>query len=132
MKMTNIEQMLLIMNSGAEKNIPNESKIHLLKDELEIYLSPFKFKVGDIITPRAISAIKGHGDPHIILEIEDFGKVLNGDPSENMWGSAPNIRVAVWHNGAIGMYWVESFHFERWENYEKNKKELKKIPNKNA
>ena len=81
-----------------------------------------RFKIGDIVTPRADANMKGDGDPHLVLETRraepDFGV---GGEGSCAFGCRYDMRVlSVPDNENVVAHWVESYTFELWTGDDKS------------
>ena len=83
------------------------------------------FALRDVVTPRANGTLRGHGEPHIVVEVRDCAEPVwvGAEQGEIGFGRRLDMRVvsAKVHpdanNGALTfvMYWVESTEFEKWQ-----------------
>lgn len=85
--------------------------------ELRNYVNDYRggrFKVGDLITPRACASLNGAGKPHIVLEVRKDSEPYFGGAEvvSNAFGRRLDIRVAsVSPYGRVVMHWAESVEF---------------------
>ena len=75
-----------------------------------------RFKIGDIVTPRADANTRGSGNPHLVLETRraepDFGV---GSEGSCAFGCRHDMRVfSIPDNENVVAHWVESYTFEIW------------------
>lgn len=87
-----------------------------------------RFKVGDLVTPTKGLAVKGAGEPHLIVEIVDSKPrsepidtaILAGSDTvhagSNAFGARMDMRVLTLAGGSgkIASWSVESWVFETW------------------
>lgn len=96
-------------------SISAEGQIARLLERLEVYKASCPFKVGDVVTPRADSSVKGAGLPHVVADIlEKPFYNFSGDFGSNAFGRRVDVRVICFHNGNILPHWCESWEFERY------------------
>ncbi|MCJ2015584.1 hypothetical protein [Methylobacterium sp. J-076] len=84
------------------------------------------FSVGDLVTPRANSAMKGAGEPHAVVEILDdtggrnsavFVRSAQISPEQtysNAYGRILNMRVIRSIDSHVAAHLVEAADFEAW------------------
>ena len=74
------------------------------------------FAVGDIVIPRKDASIRGHGSPHLVVDIlEDAHAIYRFDESHfgsNTFGACVNMRVIHVDDEKVVAHWVESADFE--------------------
>lgn len=77
------------------------------------------FRPGDLVTPVDNVNYKGHGDPHIVLEVRDCPEPLFyvGDANSSGFGHRLDIRVACMNGETLVTYWMESWVLEKWEGH---------------
>jgi len=81
----------------------------------EEYVDNCPFVVGELVTPRADSTLKGQGQPHIIVAMTPAGQyAYNGNPGSTGFGRGPNIRVLCMDGEVPVPFWCESWEFEKW------------------
>lgn len=110
-------------------NLTIEQKVERITAFARLYQTPAhaRFNVGDLVTPSAGSGAKGHGEPHVVVELRvrsdeeeaiDTAKFPGTDraPSvSNAYGRIADMRVlAIDDDGDVAPYWVESWQFEAW------------------
>lgn len=97
-----------------------EAAIMRIKEFAASYAEQLKgtvFKIGDIVTPRSGSSLKGVNDPHIVIEVRfgtepDFSR---GDVLTVEHGLRLDMRVLSVQDDWVAAHWVESYVFEHWE-----------------
>jgi hypothetical protein len=100
-----------------------EGQVENLKELLTIYedmrLDGCPFRVGDIVTPRPSSTIRGSGFPHVVVEVIDPELYFSAtkDQSHIHFGQRCDMRV-ICHvsDEAIASYWGESWQYMPWDN----------------
>jgi len=77
------------------------------------YAAPCPFVCGDLVTPRKNSGIKGHGEPHVVVEVIDGG-LPSRWTNDRVHGFRLDIRLAflVTDGEHYGLGWFESWAFE--------------------
>lgn len=94
-------------------------QVAVLKEGLERYRARCPYRIGDFVTPRRDTAMRGQGEPHLVVDLLDIGRVFNGDPGSNVFGVKPDMTVLhVESGGLVVGYCVESWMFEPWVNPE--------------
>lgn len=99
--------------------LPSDGQIANLREMLGIYTdiqdAGTPFKVGDLVTPRANSTIKGAGYPHVVIEVIDPKLVFSPRhaPSDINFGQRVDIRVMCHvQDETVASYWGESWQYE--------------------
>jgi len=100
--------------------------LHRITDAVELYASWPTFSVGDLVTPRTDSTMKGAGEPHAVVEILDSPDSGNSpiflrspgtmpeQTASNSFGRILNMRVVRSADGMVAAFMVEAAEFERW------------------
>lgn len=94
-----------------------EAVVMRLRERAALYAASGKgcpFNVGDLVTPRADSACRGSGEPHIVVEVRTpFEPTWLGDHG-NGHGARLDTRVLCMASdgSSIAAFWVESWDFE--------------------
>ncbi|WP_051949290.1 hypothetical protein [Methylosinus sp. PW1] len=104
-------------NKSTSPSILPEAAIARLREAGERYAVGNLFRIGDIVTPRKDSDVKGAGDPHVVIETKDSSKAefaFVGAPGSNTFGQRLDLRVLHISNDRIVPHWVESWQFEWW------------------
>lgn len=77
------------------------------------------WKVGDIVTPRKGSKMKGVGQPHIVVEVKARAMGLptaDGEPSSPNFGALLDTRIMGFTpHGNVMCWWMESWELERYD-----------------
>lgn len=94
-----------------------EAAIHRMTEWKNRYVkgSP-QFKVGDIVQPSRDSNIKGHGRPHMVIDVLEkpyFNFTGNADGCH--FGQRIDMRVLVIIKDKAIPFWVESWQYEAWK-----------------
>jgi len=110
------DMMRSIMGNGENPDRPARAHATLIADLKMIqqrYISPCPFGVGDLVTPMKDCNVKGHGEPHIVLEVRETPMVPDhaAGSGHGNFGNRLDMRVACEMNGVIAAFWVESFWF---------------------
>lgn len=91
-----------------------EAAIHRLREAAPRFTAPVPFVVGDLVTPRSDSPIKGAGNPHLVIETRPgaepfFGALSPGSPD---FGMRLNVRVITISGGDVCAYWGDAADYE--------------------
>ncbi len=96
-----------------------EAAIATLRELAAIYTAPCAFKVGDIVTPRRASGMRGIGQPHIVIEVFpepiralDADLIGADDITHRNFAAKIDMRVLTIHRGEIVAWASESFFYE--------------------
>lgn len=100
----------------SEKPLP-EARILRIKEAADIYkrsLTGCPYGPGDWVTPRDGYAIKGHGHPYMVVDINPMPTFIfdpegSGQASD---GRRPDMRVLTLIDGEIVCFWCESYQYE--------------------
>lgn len=99
-----------------------EARIEELRAVKALYDAPNPFKVGDLITPRKNGGLRGHGIPHIVVEVLEGDEVVrrwDGNPAGGDYGRKADIRVLGIAPGPEGdniiPWWSEHFQYEAFD-----------------
>lgn len=94
-----------------------EAAIHRMTEWKERYLrGAAQFKVGDVVQPMRDSNIKGHGRPHMVIDVLEkpyFNFTGNADGCH--FGQRIDMRVLVIIKDKAIPFWVESWQYEPWK-----------------
>jgi len=104
-------------DDGAPPRPLPEAQIATLQEMLALYAAPPPFRAGDIVTPRRGGAVRGAGDPHIVLEVSSDASCQWGhEAGSNMWGARPNVRIGCLSGakGTLSAFWVEHWQLEAY------------------
>lgn len=101
----------------------HSAQIEGLREQLQDYLQApsRRFRVGDIVTPKASASIKGIGCPYIVLEVNDdarpmFPTASVNDITHTKAGSRAQIRVMTYvENDNVLTFWNEAWEFEHYD-----------------
>jgi hypothetical protein len=63
----------------------------VLRAAQERYAAPNPFRPGDVVTPRALTSMKGIGEPHVVLEVGE----PRGQPAQDSTSSAFGARFDI-------------------------------------
>lgn len=92
--------------------------VERLKELVVAYSPECPFKVGQLVTPRADGALKGAGEPHIVVEIaDDFERFSNKEsPSYMSHGYRPTVRTISYsiNDLTYTAFWNEHGEFREW------------------
>ena len=93
-----------------------EAAVTRLREYARHYAQPCPFAVGDLVTPRADCDLKGHGDPHVVIEVDNCGaRYFIKDAADSEFGAVFDIRILrICGDDNIRAYWLESWKFEPW------------------
>jgi hypothetical protein len=99
------ELMDLLMAAEKDRrktSISPEAAIERLKEAAARFNAGNPYKVGDIVTPIKDSPIKGHGNPHLVLEVSAEGFPVTAQTAGS-WVSATafTLRVLTIDDGSI-------------------------------
>lgn len=95
------EAQLMRLREAAPRFIPVDGR------------QPLPFSVGDIVTPRTDSNVKGDGNPHIVVEANpEAAPSWHADVGSPEFGARFNMRVLCIMGGDIAAFWVEAANFE--------------------
>lgn len=110
---------------NINKRLPiTEVQVAEINEFAERYAAPNPYAVGDWVTPRKNSLIRGHGRPHKVVEVLPAGeehRVWHGNPSGGEYGARQDIRVATYTDQApkgqnvVVTYWGEHHNYEIWD-----------------
>lgn len=113
-----MEAMLREMVSRHAEDAPKPPLFiaQALRDEAAFYFRLCQFQVGDLVTPRRGTTMKGAGEASIVIDVNPLAEP---DPSVGEAGSARqglrhDMRVLCWVDGCYAPFWVESAAFEAW------------------
>lgn len=127
-----------LMNSGESKTKQtrptDEAQIMTLQEFAAVYAQPCRFKAGDIVTARPGCNNTGAGNPHIVLEVlktphstmELYDVRAAGSAG---FGWRVDMRVMSFetgrdtHPGVYTAFWVESYIFLSWDEYQRDYKD---------
>lgn len=107
--------------SPEHQKIPDPEAIVMeLRERLATYTTckdVIPYKVGDIITPRRGSGVRGQGLPHIVVEVNptakpDFGV---GNCGSVTYGCRPQMRTISLNQGDYVCFWNEAHVFEPYD-----------------
>jgi hypothetical protein len=70
-----------------------EAQIARLQEAATRIADGNQFKVGDLVTVRNDAPVKGHGKPHLVIEINADAPLYNGEPGN--WPFAARFDVVV-------------------------------------
>lgn len=103
----------------APSSLP-EVQIATMREYCALYQEPCRFKVGDLVTPRKGTSVKGAGDPHIVIEVfdEPIRPVHAERAGTPKFYGKMDIRVMCMTSGCYASFCVESFEFEPYEGAE--------------
>ena len=113
---------------------PYQDQVDDLREVLEAYNRTFQ--VGDLVTPRKGSNLRGRGQPHIIVEVNgeatpDWDK---SDHTSHNYGRRPQLRMFVAMNSnetpedQMVPFWVEAWQLEPWDEARAPSQETVKLP----
>ena len=97
-----------------QSSILPEAQVMELRSFLEDYGNVGRFSVGDLVTPKKSSSIRGACQPHIILTIDRDARpdFASGDIGSSGFGQVHDLRVAYMFEGRVIAFWCESYQFE--------------------
>lgn len=99
---------------GREPAMAAEALVEF-QNSYAAFLVGCPFKVGDLITPRRGTVVKGAGKPHVVLEVREKPEPnFAGEDGTVGFGSRNDVRVASFHGNTIARHWVESVDFDRY------------------
>lgn len=99
---------------GREPAMAAEALVEFQKS-YAAFLVVCPFKVGDLITPRKGTSMKGAGKPHVVLEVIDRpAPHFTDEPGSTAFGRRFDVRVASFYGGDMARHWVESIDFDRY------------------
>jgi hypothetical protein len=109
-----------MMQAANEEDGPKilpEAAIARLREVAAAYAAGCRFKVGDIVTPRASANIKGAGGPMIVVEVRtdiprNFVAPDPHDVGSQAFGGRLDIRTISLRGDCIIAHWNESWQFE--------------------
>lgn len=102
-------------DEGEAKNPCPEAQVMTLKEVAEDYFKgPGRFKVGDLVTPRPGTNIKGAGEPAIVVEVNpdakpNFQRNESDSDGSPRFGAKYDVRLLRFLNGTLLSYWEESW-----------------------
>ena len=101
-------------NNDFNVSIDPEAQIEELRIHLEHYRKQ-RFAVGDIVTPKAVSGLRGAGIPAIVIET-NYGvepEYTSGDATNTNYGGRFDIRVMTYaDNENVRVWWSEAWQYE--------------------
>lgn len=99
--------------TDAKPAILPEAAIMRLREFAENY-GKNPFKVGDLVTPRKGTKVRGAGYVHLVVDVgPNEPQFISGASSGTVsFGNFANIRVAVIDDSNISTYWCEAHEFE--------------------
>lgn len=108
------------LESNSKPTLPESVQAKRLVAAFKLYresVENFPFEIGQLVTPRKNTTVRGSGRPHIIVDINPNAQPLfEGDISSSQFGRRPQMRVMCVHNEdeTLGIFWVEAHEFEPW------------------
>jgi len=99
----------------GEDTILPEARIARLREAAQRYHQPNPFKIGDLVTPRGDSKLRGAGQAQLVIEVRRNAELyFHGDESLPSFGARYDMRVLALTNKAIVAVCVESQDYERY------------------
>lgn len=91
-----------------------EAVLARLREAYERYAEACEFKPGDVVTIRKDAPLRGHGQPHIVVEIDQNAPLGSGNPGD--WPSAARTQVIILglHGGHIAPHRAAHWMLERY------------------
>lgn len=111
------------LEDGERAPVLPEAAVMRLTEAAALYTEQMRgprFQVGAWVTPRADSNLKGHGEPHIVVDIHTDAKP--GWLGHND-GGCEDTRVLYLRRDTAVTAWCESFELEPWTHPAKAKPE---------
>jgi hypothetical protein len=84
----------------------------VLRAAQERYAAPNPFRPGDVVTPRALTSMKGIGEPHVVLEVGEPRGQPAQDSTSSAFGARYDVRVVCFVGGHVCAFWLESWTLE--------------------
>jgi len=97
-------------------SISKEGQIARLEEMLTNYQRQNPFGIGELVTPRADSGLKGIGIPHIVLDLRDDIEPDWRQEHPLNRGCCDDFRIAYFNDDeTIVVLWQESFRYEAYQ-----------------
>ena len=114
-----LEMMAKAASRQNEEDKPTplpEAQVARLREMITAYsATTCPFKVGDLVTPRRDSPLKGTGVPHAVVATRDADYDWDcGESGDITFGMRFDMRVISVQQESIVPHWVESAGFERY------------------
>ena len=114
----NILEMLAERASEAKApGILPEAAVMRLREAAAAYAEQLRgprFKVGDLVTPRADSCDVDRGKPHLVIEVRPDATPAWIPDCCGRFGARHDIRLLFVSSAGVSSHWVESFEYEPW------------------
>lgn len=110
----------LHMGEKDKRKILPEAHLERVKEAAERYARPNPYKVGDIVTPRKDSGMKGVGEPHVVVEVlTEPRRTFEGSGfGGSSFGANMDVRVMCLMDDLTLAFWGESWMLDKWESKE--------------
>jgi hypothetical protein len=105
------------MNDEDENGPPAphvDAVIHELRSILKDYQAGCSFAIGDLVTPRKGRAVRGDGEPHIVLEVFDPPIRRTPDATDQLAYGRCDMRVLTLSGDAYVAHLAEGWQYERY------------------
>ena len=113
--MSNLDALLALMASKGDNTpaILPEAAVMRLREAAAIQANPPRFAVGDLVTPRMGMNVRGHGEPHIVVEVNhEASPVFTGNCRGDSYGNRPQCRIMSIMQGEVACHWLEAYRLE--------------------
>ena len=95
-------------DSHAPKALP-EAVVAELQLRAKAFIEPVPYKLGDLVTVRKGSCIKGAGAPHIVIDVDPTAEpVFAGESGNNKYGTRNQVRVLTNIREEYATFWLEA------------------------
>lgn len=110
-----LAELLAGMREEAEgkPELSRPVQVARLRDAAPRYIDQPRFKVGDLVTPRAEAPLRGHGDPMIVIETRyDDPHVSFEKVGSSGFGRPHHIRILRMEGDTVCAHWDEAADLE--------------------
>jgi hypothetical protein len=104
---------MLARTLSDEQTILPEAQIMALNEALGWMQASNPYKIGDLVTTRKNSGMRGHGKPSIVVEVLAEPMRAQGEDGQSYVGDMNDIRIAeISSQGSVVTYLVASWRLE--------------------